>query len=404
MSAILPHSVDVVVLGAGAAGLMCAISAGRRGRSVLVLDHADEPGKKILISGGGRCNFTNRKTAPERFLSGNPHFVRSALSRYRPADFVALIEKHGIAYHEKGLGQLFCDGSARAVVAMLLAECEAAEAAVRCGVRIVEVGRSDRFTVRTDHGTVEAQSLVLATGGLSIPKMGASGLAHDLARRFGLAVTRTEPALVPLRFEADDLTLMQPLSGLSLPVAAACGAMRFEEAALFTHRGLSGPAILQISSFWEAGGAVDLDLLPGRDAQAALLDGKRLRPRAETRTVLAQWLPQRLACSLVERHLASQLASQPAALAIGALADRDLRRLAGQLSRWRLTPCGSEGYAKAEVTRGGIDTRGLSSRTMAANAVPGLFAIGEAVDVTGWLGGYNFQWAWASGWAAGEAA
>ena len=375
------------------------MSAGRRGRSVLVLDHADEPGKKILISGGGRCNFTNRETVLERFLSSNPHFVRSALSRYRPADFVALIEKHGIAYHEKGLGQLFCDGSARAVVAMLVAESEAAGAAIRYGVRIVDVDRSDRFVVHTDRGVVEAQSLVLATGGLSIPKMGASGLAHDLARRFGLAVTRTEPALVPLRFDADDLTLMQPLSGVSLPVEAVCGATRFEEAALFTHRGLSGPAILQISSFWQAGGTVDLDLLPGRDAHAALIDGKRVRPRAEARTVLAQWLPQRLACSLAERRLAPLFASLP----IGALADRDLRRLAGRLSRWRLTPCGSEGYAKAEVTRGGIDTRGLSSRTMAANAVPGLFAIGEAVDVTGWLGGYNFQWAWASGWAAGEA-
>ncbi len=379
---------------------MCAISAGRRGRSVLVLDHADQPGKKILISGGGRCNFTNLGTVPERFLSGNPHFVRSALSRYRPSDFVALIEKHGIAYHEKRLGQLFCDGSARFVVAMLLAECEAAGTAIRCGVRIVDVSRPDRFVVRTDQGAVEARSLVLATGGLSIPKLGASGLAHDLARRFGLAVTRTEPALVPLRFADDDLTLMQPLSGVSLPVAAACGATRFEEAALFTHRGLSGPAILQISSYWDVGAAVDLDLLPGRDAYAALLAAKRLRPRAEARTVLAQWLPQRLACSLAERHLAPR----PASLPIAALADRDLHRLAGQLSRWRLTPGGSEGYAKAEVTRGGIDTRGLSSRTMAVNRVPGLFAIGEAVDVTGWLGGYNFQWAWASGWAAGEAA
>jgi len=387
---------DVVVLGAGAAGLMCAISAGRRGRTVLVLDHADEPGKKILISGGGRCNFTNRETDPARFLSGNPHFARSALSRYRPADFVALIEKHGIAYHEKTLGQLFCDGSARAVVAMLLAECEAAGVVVQCGVHVGDIGRSDRFDIRTDRGAIRSEALVLATGGLSIPKMGATGFAHDVARRFGLAITRTDPALVPLAFADEDLVLMQPLSGVSLEVMAACGKARFREAMLFTHRGLSGPAILQISSFWEQGGSVRLDLLPGRDASAALLDGKRRRPNAEARTVLSELLPQRLAQSLAERHLPAR--------PIGAMTDRDLNRLAGLLSDWQLVPRGSEGYAKAEVTRGGIDTRGLSSRTLQANDVPGLFAIGEAVDVTGWLGGYNFQWAWASGWAAGEAA
>ena len=389
------QSFDVAILGAGAAGLMCAISAGRRGRTVLVLDHADEPGKKILISGGGRCNFTNSETVPERFLSDNPHFARSALSRYRPTDFIALVEKHGIAWHEKGLGQLFCDGSARAIVAMLLDECRAAGVEVRCGQRITDVSRADRFHIRTDDGAVDAGALVLATGGLSIPKMGATGLAHQVARRFGLAVTRTEPALVPLTFADQDLALMQPLSGVSLDVVASCGRQRFREAVLFTHRGLSGPAILQISSFWERGDAVSLDLLPGQDTAAALLGGKRRRPRAEARTVLAEWLPQRLAQSLAERHLP--------ALPIGAVGDRELHRLAGLLSSWRLTPNGSEGYAKAEVTRGGIDTRGLSSRTMQANDVPGLFVIGEAVDVTGWLGGYNFQWAWASGWAAGEA-
>ncbi len=375
---------------------MCAISAGRRGRSVLLLDHADEPGKKILISGGGRCNFTNRETVPERFLSGNPHFARSALSRYKPEDFITLVEKHGIAWHEKALGQLFCDGSARAIVAMLLAECEAVGAVVRCGVRVTDISRPDRFRIQTDQGEIDAEALVLATGGLSIPKMGATSFAHDLARRFGLALTRTGPALVPLTFGGDDLALMLPLSGVSLEVTAATGRARFREAALFTHRGLSGPAILQISSFREPGGSIRLDLLPGRDAAALLIEGKRRRPNAEPRTVLAELLPQRLAQSLAERHLPAR--------PIGTVADRDLNRLAGLLSGWSLTPSGDEGYAKAEVTRGGIDTRGLSSRTMQARDVPGLFAIGEAVDVTGWLGGYNFQWAWASGWAAGEAA
>ena len=390
------NSFDVVVLGAGAAGLMCAISAGRRGRTVLVLDHADQPGKKILVSGGGRCNFTNTGTIPERFLSANPHFARSALSRYQPADFIALIEKHGIAWHEKSLGQLFCDGSARGIVTMLLDECAAVGVEVRCGQRITDVGRPNRFHIQTDQGAVDAEALVLATGGLSIPKMGATDLAHQLARRFGIAVTRTEPALVPLTFADQDLALMRTLSGVSLEVVARCGKQHFQEAALFTHRGLSGPAILQISSFWEQGSPVILDLLPGHDLATVLIAGKRRRPKAEPRTVLAEWLPQRLAQSLTERHLSEVM--------IGAIGDRELNRLAGLLSAWRLTPCGSEGYAKAEVTRGGIDTRDLSSRTMQARNVPGLFVIGEAVDVTGWLGGYNFQWAWASGWAAGEAA
>ena len=389
-------SFDVVILGAGAAGLMCAISAGRRGRTVLVLDHADQPGKKILVSGGGRCNFTNTGTVPERFLSANPHFARSALSRYTPADFITLIQKHGIAWHEKSLGQLFCDGSARGIVTMLLDECAAVGVEVRCRQRITDVGRPDRFHIQTDHGAVEAEALVLATGGLSIPKMGATGLAHQLARRFGLAVTPTEPALVPLTFADQDLALMRTLSGVSLEVVARCGKQHFQEAALFTHRGLSGPAILQISSFWEQGSPVILDLLPGHDLATVLIAGKRRRPKAEPRTVLAEWLPQRLAQSLTERHLSEVM--------IGAIGDRELNRLAGLLSAWRLTPCGSEGYAKAEVTRGGIDTRDLSSRTMQARNVPGLFVIGEAVDVTGWLGGYNFQWAWASGWAAGEVA
>ena len=398
----------MVVIGAGAAGLMCAIAAGRRGRRVLVLDHAPQAGAKILISGGGRCNFTNRDTAPDRFLSQNPNFCRAALRRYTPADFVALVERHGIAWHEKTLGQLFCDGSARAIVAMLLAECEAAGVSIRLATRPTELSRSDRFRIETDAGAIEAQSLVLATGGLSIPKMGATGFALDAARRFGLAVTPTAPALVPMTFGGDELALMQPLSGVALDtlvstgvstgVGAGAGAGRhaFREATLFTHRGLSGPAVLQVSSCWRPGGALTLDLLPGQDAAAFLLGRKRSRPRAELRTVLAEVLPQRLAAAFAP--------PEPRPRNLADIPDRALASLAARLKAWRVTPTGSEGYAKAEVTRGGVDTRGLSQRTLAANDVPGLFVIGEAVDVTGWLGGYNFQWAWSSGWCAGEAA
>ena len=390
----MTENFDVVIVGAGAAGLMCAISAGRRGRSVLLLDHADTPGKKILISGGGRCNFTNRTVRPENFLSGNPHFARSALAHYQPEDFIALLQRHAIAWHEKTLGQLFCDGSARQVVAMLLAECEAAGVVVRCGCRITDIGRSDRYRIETGTGSVTAQSLVLATGGLSIPKMGATGFAHDVATRFGLPLTPIRPALVPFTFGGEDGATMHALSGVSVPVVATCGRTRFGEALLFTHRGLSGPAILQVSSYWREGEPIALELLP--DAMRLLLERKRARPRVESRTVLAELLPARLAQALAERHLP--------AVEIGNIPDRLLKQLAGLLASWRLTPSGTEGYAKAEVTGGGIDTRALSSRTMQSEAVPGLFAIGEAVDVTGWLGGYNFQWAWASGWAAGEAA
>ncbi|BBK29540.1 hypothetical protein EDC65_2416 [Stella humosa] len=388
---------DLVILGAGAAGLMCAISAGRRGRRVLLLDHAEAPGKKILISGGGRCNFTNRDSAPDRFLSDNPHFCKSALSRYTQHDFIAMVDRHGIAHHEKTLGQLFCDGSARAIVAMLLAECGAAGVELRLAHRIGAVERDDRFRVETDRGSFTADSVVLATGGLSIPKMGATGLAHTVARRFGLALSETRPGLVPLTFADEELAAMQALSGVSIPaVVARCGAGRFREALLFTHRGLSGPAILQISSYWRPGQAITIDLLPDIDAAAFLLDRKRTRPRAEGRTILAEVLPQRLATQLADRYLPAR--------PIGEAGDRELRRLAERLQAWRLTPSGSEGYAKAEVTLGGVATAGLSSKTMEAKAVPGLFFIGEAVDVTGWLGGYNFQWAWSSGWAAGQAA
>ena len=377
---------DVVVAGAGAAGLMCAIRAGQRGRRVVVLEHADKVGKKILISGGGRCNFTNRDSRPEAFLSANPHFAKSALARYTQHDFIALVEKHGIAWHEKTLGQLFCDGSARQIVAMLLDEAAAVGVDVRVAHRISAIEKVDGFTVKTDHGDFTSQSVVLATGGLSIPKMGATGFAHDTARRFGLKMTETRPALVPL------LATVPDLSGVSLDVVASLGRTKFREAMLFTHRGLSGPAILQISSYWRAGQEIAVDLLPDLDAAAFLKERKRARPKAELRTILGEVMPQRLAQVLADEGV------------IGERRDKDLETLATALKAWRVTPTGTEGYAKAEVTLGGVDTAGLSSKTMEAKKVPGLYIIGEAVDVTGWLGGYNFQWAWSSGWVAGEAA
>jgi len=375
---------DVVIVGAGAAGLIFAMRAGQRGRRMLLLDHADKVGKKILISGGGRCNFTNLHSRPEGFLSANPDFCKSALMRYTQRDFIALVDKHRIAWHEKTLGQLFCDGSARQIVAMLLAECAAGGADVRVAHRISAIEKSDRFVVRTDRGDFEAAAVVLATGGLSIPKMGATSFTHDVARRFGLAVTEIRPALVPLKLKVPDI------SGVSLEVIARSGRASFREAMLFTHRGLSGPAILQISSYWREGQEIVIDLLPDSDAAALLKERKRSRPRAELRTVLGELMPQRLAA-----HLASDGV-------IGERRDRDLEVLAGGLKAWRVLPSGSEGYAKAEVTLGGVDTHELSSRTMEARKVPGLHVIGEAVDVTGWLGGYNFQWAWSSGWVAGE--
>lgn len=379
---------DVVVLGGGAAGLMCALRAGQRGRKVLLLDHAEKVGKKILISGGGRCNFTNLDARPEAFLSNNPHFCKSALARYTQHDFIELVEKHRIAWHEKTLGQLFCDGSARQIVAMLLDECAAAGVDVRVAHRVTKVEKADRFTIATDHGDFSAGALVLATGGLSIPKMGATGFAHDLARRFGLKLTEIRPALVPL-------TLATPaISGVSLDVVARCGRASFREALLFTHRGLSGPAILQVSSYWRPGQQIVVDMLPDLDAAAFLKERKRTRPKAELRTVLAEKLPQRLA-----QALAPDIGTEGT---MANLRDRDLEALAVRLKTWTIVPTGTEGYAKAEVTAGGIDTDGLSSKTMEAKSVPGLYAIGEAVDVTGWLGGYNFQWAWSSGWVAGD--
>jgi len=374
--------------------MMAAATAGARGKRVLLLDHADEPGKKILISGGGRCNFTNMGAAPDRFLSANPHFARSALGRYTPADFVALVDKHRIAYHEKTLGQLFCDGSARQIVALLVDECDAAGVDTRLGHRVTSVDHDGTgFRVATGHGDFNAAALVLATGGPAIPKLGATGFAYDVARRFGLAVVPPRPALVPLTFTDALLDLCRSLSGVAVEAAVRAGKGAFREALLFTHRGLSGPAVLQASSYW-GGGAVMLDLAPETDVPAFLRDRRRSRPRAEAATILAEILPARLAAALAPRlGLAGTLANLP---------DRVLDAAAAGIGAWAVTPTGTEGFAKAEVTAGGIATSGLSSKTMMATAVPGLFAIGEAVDVTGWLGGYNFQWAWASGAAAGN--
>ena len=390
----MSETFDTIVIGAGAAGLMCALTAGQRGLKVLLLDHLDKAGAKILISGGGRCNFTNLYCEPDRFISANPHFHKSALDRYTQHDFIALIGRHRIAYHEKTLGQLFCDGSARAVVAMLLAECAAGGVDVRLGHRVTDISRADAFSLETDKGGFTARSLVLATGGLSIPKMGATGFTYDVARRFGLRVTKTLPGLVPLTASPQALGVGEVLSGISLDAIASCGPQSFRENILFTHRGLSGPAILQISSYWRQGEAIALDLLPEIDAETLLKERKRTRPKAEPKTVLAELFPARLAQALADALPQKTMANIP---------DRTLNAFAARLKRWEVTPTGSEGYAKAEVTVGGIDTRDLSSKTMEARQVPGLYGIGEAVDVTGWLGGYNFQWAWASGWCAGQA-
>lgn len=394
---------DVIVLGAGAAGLMCAMSAGRRGRRVLLLEHGAQPGAKILISGGGRCNFTNLEVTPERFLSANPHFCKSALSRYTEGDFIAMVERHRIRYHEKTLGQLFCDGSAREILAMLLKECAAAGVDLRVGHRITAVTRADRFRVETDRGGFTAPALVVATGGLSIPKMGASGFAYDLARRFGLGVIAPRPGLVGLKFAGEMLALCRSLSGVSVEAVVSCGRQSFRENILFTHRGLSGPAILQISSYWREGDTLSIDLAPAIEVETFVRERKRGRPRAELKTVLAEILPARLAQAMAESLTGAVTEPINADGTIANLPDRSLAAIAARLNRWQLVPAASEGWSKAEVTVGGVDTAALSSKTMEAREVRGLYVIGEAVDVTGWLGGYNFQWAWSSGWCAGQA-
>ncbi len=388
---------DTIILGAGAAGLMCAATAGQRGRRVLLVDHADAIGKKILISGGGRCNFTNLHTAPDRYLSANRHFAKSALGRYTAQDFLALVEAHGIAWHEKTLGQLFCDGSARQIVAMLRDECDRAGVEIVLGEPIREVIHADaQYRVTVGARTAAAPALVIATGGPSIPQMGATGFAYDLARKFGLKVVEPRPALVPLTLGGEE-TLFRSLSGVAAEVVARAGPSAkgagFREAALFTHKGLSGPAILQISSYWRHGEPVGIDFLPGL-APGWLVAAKHARPRATLGNTLANHLPARLADTLADRIGIAEL---------GAATDKAVAAAAARLADWRFTPSGTEGFAKAEVTAGGISTDGLSSQTMEARHLPGLYAIGEAVDVTGWLGGYNFQWAWASGRAAGAA-
>ena len=394
-----PQVFDVVVVGAGAAGMMCAIEAGRRGRRVLILDHARAPGEKIRISGGGRCNFTNLGTSPANFVSENPRFATSALKRFTQHDFIAMVNRHGIAWHEKTLGQLFCDDSAKQIIAMLTGEMAAAGVELRLSTAVDQVERTaDGFALTlSDGAAVACASLVLATGGKSIPKMGATGWAYDAARRFGLRVTETRPALVPLTFEPGLLERLRPLAGVAVDaVVTAEDGTRFAEAVLFTHRGLSGPAILQISSYWREGQAITVAMAPGVDVFDHLRAARRSHGRQAPHTALSAVVPERLARLICEQEgVAGNLADQ---------ADAALRRLDRAVNGWTVKPVGSEGYRTAEVTLGGVDTAALDQRTLAARTVPGLYVIGEAVDVTGWLGGYNFQWAWSSGWAAGQAA
>ncbi|MFL6390278.1 MAG: NAD(P)/FAD-dependent oxidoreductase [Terriglobales bacterium] len=383
---------DAIILGGGAAGLMCAIEAGKRGRRVAVLEKTERIGKKILISGGGRCNFTNLHCRPENFISANPHFAKSALARYTPADFIALVEKHGIAYHEKTLGQLFCDGSAQQIVAMLEAECRAAGVRIQTNVNVERVSKEDGFLLHAGDDEFHADSLVIATGGLSIPKMGATALGYDLARQFGLKIVEPRPALVPFTFNKDDAVHFCDLAGVSAEVVASIGAQSFREKMLITHRGLSGPAILQISSYWKPGQPVSLDLAPERELTAALRDPKARRDLASAKAAFRTALPTRFA----ERWLDVY---SPHGWSNHAL--DELERFA---HNWQIIPAGTEGYAKAEVTAGGVDTNELSAKTMESRKAKGLHFIGEVVDVTGHLGGFNFQWAWASGFSAGQAA
>ena len=388
---------DAIVIGAGAAGLMCAIAAGRHGARVLVLDHANKVGKKILMSGGGRCNFTNTGAAPANYLSANPHFCKSALARYTPAHFIELVERHRIAYHEKELGQLFCDESSKLIVKLLLDECAEAGVEVRthCGIEQVAHADDGGFRLRTSQGSFAAPALVVASGGLSIPSMGASGFGYQLAKQFGHEVLPTRAGLVPLTLTGKHAERLHDLAGVSLPVEARCNGAAFRNFMLFTHRGISGPAILQISSYWQPGDELRLGLLPGRDIAALLQEWRRDRRDAELKTLLGEAMPRRFAQRLCEHWIANKPLRQYDA--------PELRAIAGLLSSWPLVASGSEGYRTAEVTLGGVDTDGLSSTTMMSRRVPGLYFIGEVVDVTGWLGGYNFQWAWASGHAAGTA-
>ena len=390
-----PNSHDVIILGAGAAGLMCAAVAGQRGRQALLLEQARHPGEKIRISGGGRCNFTNLHTSPANFLSANPRFCHSALSGYTQRDFIALVESYGIAYHEKTRGQLFCDGSSRQIIDMLLEECRKTQAQLRLGVRISGISGSENgFVVVTDQGEFRGRSLVVATGGPSIPKMGSSGFGYKIAEQFGLKIVPPRPALVPLTFDTALLAQFKNLSGVSVDAAVNCGKMHFDEALLFTHRGLSGPAILQISSYWREGHDLVIDMAPGNDILAGLKRSRRDRPRQEIATALADFLPKRLA------SIVADTIGGPERLAD--FSDKLLLNVVAAVKQWRVRPDGTEGYRTAEVTLGGVDTSELSSKTFESRSVHGLDFIGEVVDVTGHLGGFNFQWAWSSGYAAGR--
>ena len=385
------HSFDALVLGGGAAGLMCAIEAGKRGRRVAVLENADRLGKKILISGGGRCNFTNVQCRPENFLSANPHFAKSALARYTPADFIAMIEKHRIPYHEKTLGQLFCDRSARDVVTMLEEECRRAHVSIFPGTKVREVTRPAQFVVHASDAEFRAPALVVATGGLSIPKIGATSFGYDLARQFGINIQEPRPGLVPFVLNADDRSHYCDLAGVSMEVTASCDGERFREKLLITHRGLSGPAILQVSSYWDKSRPVQIDLLPNHGTSSTVMDPKLPRNLTNLRSQLRTMLPNRFADRWIGQHPPS------------AWTNSALTKWEQQVHEWTITPADTEGFEKAEVTVGGVDTDELSAKTMESRKVPGLYFIGEVVDVTGHLGGYNFQWAWASGAAAGRA-
>ena len=388
--------VDVIVIGAGAAGMFCAIEAGRRGRKVVLLEHARKAGEKIRISGGGRCNFTNLHIAPERFLSNNPRFALSALNRYTQYDFIDRIDQAGIAWHEKTLGQLFCDGSAREIISMLLDDLTDCGVDLRTGTAIDGIRRDDAglFRVETNGGALAAQSLVVASGGKSVPKIGATGFGYRVAEQFGLRLVDTRPGLVPLTFTDGAREGMAALSGLSVAASVSCGKTAFQEGLLFTHRGLSGPSILQISSYWREGDAITVDLAAGQDAVADLQEQRARHGRVQVKTALSKVVPEKLAQAVTTRAgVTGRLADQT---------DTRLSRLGAALHNWEIRPAGSEGYRTAEVTLGGVDTRDLDAGTMMARTVPGLFFVGEVVDVTGWLGGYNFQWAWSSGWAAGQ--
>jgi predicted Rossmann fold flavoprotein len=388
---------DVVIVGAGAAGLMCAIESAKRGRRTLLLDHAKAPGEKIRISGGGRCNFTNIHAAPANYISHNPRFCISALNQYTQHDFINLVEQHGITYHEKTLGQLFCDGSSQQIIQMLCNECAQAQVTLKLQTAVKHVSNHGAgFKLTTSaHDIYATESLVVATGGLSIPKMGASGWAYDIAEQFNISVIAPRPALVPFTLDNTLLTSLKPLAGVSLPIVASYQSTSFPEAMLFTHRGLSGPAILQISSYWHDRQPVQLNLLPDEDISALLRQARHLSPKQELQTIMSQYLPKRLAAYLCEHY-------QWKANKVGELSNKRIEHIAATLHQWQITPVGTEGYRTAEVTLGGIDTNALSSKTMECNDVKGLYFIGEAVDVTGWLGGYNFQWAWSSGYAAGQ--